>query len=156
MPCGSKNWADEAIRISSLLSKQTTPSEEAMALTVLEKKMKYWLESPEDIPNDEDLEGFQSNMSHKKKKSRDVWTHGDIDMFYAKQIEIAKLRKDSMTGEGWDLAYQQSLSSMVSMSDKTLKKNNELLKLAFQDDMETSTVSSSIKDNDPTINTNHF
>ena len=58
MPCVSKNWADEAIRISSLLSKQTTPSDEAMALTVLEKKMKYWLVSPEDIPNDEDLEGF--------------------------------------------------------------------------------------------------
>ena len=76
-------------------------------------------------------------------------------MFYAKQIEIAKLRKDSMTGEGWDLAYRQYLSSMVSMSNKTLKKNNELLKLAFQDDIETSTVSSSIKDNDPTINTNH-
>ena len=78
MPCVSKNWADEAIRISSLLSKQTTPSDEAMALTVLEKKMKYWLESPDDFPNDEDLEGFESNMSHKKKKNQrcvDGWRY---------------------------------------------------------------------------------
>jgi hypothetical protein len=39
MPILNKNWNDEAVKISSLLSIHTTSSDEALAITVIDKKM---------------------------------------------------------------------------------------------------------------------
>jgi hypothetical protein len=57
-------------------------------------------------------------------------------------VETTKLRKDSTTGEGWDFGYQNYLTSIIGPSKKIIKRNNEILKQAFMEEVENSTVSS--------------
>jgi len=153
MPCINKNWNDDAVKISSLLSKHTTPSDEAMAVTALDKKMNSWLNASNDVVEEP---GSDSPMDHKRKTfTRDKWTDEDIEKFYDKQVDITRIRQDPITGKGWDLGYQNYLASMVTNAKKTTKNNNEILKQCFMDvEVDNSTVSS-IKETQNTFNSEH-
>jgi hypothetical protein len=150
MPCINKNWNDDAVKISSFLSKHTTASDEALAMISIQKKMESWKLGSDSVGDDNTL---ASPASFKKKKSsRDKWTDEDIEKFYEQQVNISSLRKDPITGEGWDMGYQQYLASMVTASGKSTKNNNDLLKKAFMNiDFETSTLSSA---KDVTVHSN--
>jgi len=140
MPCINKEWNDEAIKLTSLLSKYTTPSDEALALTAIEKKIESWL-----LTNKDDEEGLLESERGKqaKKHSRDIWTDDDIDKFYQTQVDVTKKRNDAICGENWDSGYQQYLRKIIEPRKSTIQKNNNLLKEAFMDDnLESSTVSS--------------
>lgn len=135
MPCINKNWNDEAIKISSLLSRITTSSDEALAIMSIEKKIITW----NTMLNEDDdfLDGEISETKMRRKHVRDKWKDEEIDLFYKKQVEISNLRKIKESGKDWDLGYQNFLVDMVKRSQPSTKIFNEDLRQAFMDEFET-------------------
>ena len=137
MPCLNKKWTDEAARMTSLLSKHTSSSDEAFAIVALDKKGQQWI----DLNPVRDDETCQEQN---KKIFCDKWNSDDINRFYELKVQITKLRKDPVTGEGWDLAYCKHLEATMSPSKRSTKRNNELLKQAFMEESDMNTNCSSI------------
>jgi hypothetical protein len=86
MPCMNKNWTDEAVKISSLLSLHTSPSDEAMAITAIEKKMNLWLNHVND--NEESVVEELTNSEKTKKYIYKI--NGQMMTF--KNFMISKLK----------------------------------------------------------------
>jgi hypothetical protein len=132
MPCVNKEWADEGVRTSSLLSKVTSPSDEALIITSLEKKGKIWFVDEERL--NDNLQTNESDILNNKKKGRDVWTDDDIHKFYERQIIIVNARKKIDTGINWDKGFQEYVLEKFNKTLKSRKQNNNLLKEAFAGD----------------------
>src|SRR5687767_10904042 len=86
MPCMNKSWNDDSVKITSLLSKHTSPSDEALAVTAIEKKIHFWITQGRG-GDDLDVAAVQNN-NQRGKVMRDKWTEDDIKKFYEKQIEL--------------------------------------------------------------------
>lgn len=145
MPCLSKKWTDEAVRFSSLLSKHTSPSDEAFAILALEKKSNQWIKDYTECDE-------ETSQEQGKKKSRELWNDSEIQKFYELKVKITKLRKDLVTGEGWDCGYRKHLESTCSPSKQVTKRNNELLKQAFMEELDTNTLCSTRNNVNTSIN----
>ena len=144
MPYINKKWNDEELKTKSLMSIHTTPSDEALAITAIGNKYLYWCQSTNELINCE-----ESNLSTavKKKRIRDKWKDEDIVSFYEKQVETSRLRKDSDTGKSWDEGYRDYLSSLLSPAIQATKRNIQILRQAFFDDIDSSTLNSTNNSN---------
>ena len=105
-----------------------------------------WSQSSKNLIGSKDDE---SPINDNIKRIREKWTDDDITAFYEKQVDIAKLRKDSMTGESWDAGYCDFLRSLLSPMKQATKRNNKILRQAFFDDLDHSTISTLNNNEDP-------
>jgi len=150
MPCINKDWNDDTVKITSLMSEHTTPSDEALAISAILKKMDTWIhENNQDLvagrqDNDEidDMIGDTPSPKKRKKVAREIWTDDEIKNFYNRQVRIKERRKDKMTGEDWDAAYQDYLKEKLLPAKRDCNNNSALLKRALLEEGENSTISS--------------
>jgi len=146
MPCINKEWNDDTVKITSLLSKHTTASDEALAISAILKKIDSWiLHKNNDQEQDEtyDVVGDSpSSPSPKKKRAaREIWTDDEIEQFYNRSVRVKDRRKDKVSGENWDTAYQEYLKAKLIPNKSDSNKAN-LLKKALIEEGENSTISS--------------
>jgi len=122
MTCISKEWNDDTVKLTSIMMKHTTPSDEALVISSIIKKLDTWIKySNEEL---EDNIGDDVSQSPKNKKTvvREAWTDEEIKQFYNRQVRINELRKNEMTGYGWDTAYQVYLKEHLMPKSSESKK----------------------------------
>ena len=152
MPCVNKRWNDTLVRNVSLLSKNTSASDEAFAMSAVEKKINHWLTQTTEQEHCGNIN--LTTTSRNKKIPRDVWTNKDILNFYNLQIKLEETQKNNLTGEQWDLGYQKHLAGTQVKSNNITKNNNDVLKQAFVNVFDAKMVSSFVK-KDVSLSTNN-
>jgi len=144
MSCINRDWNDERIRLTSLLSSKTTSSDEALAIIFLEKKLHYWIEQVNDEYEQEtENDSVKQQQTQRKLVTKDsFFTNEEIENFYNKQVMIEALRQDEITGESWDKGYLNYIRSIKLSPTKKTKNTYSIMQLAFCEGAENSTVSS--------------
>jgi len=148
MPCINKEWNDDTVKITSLLSKHTTASDEALAISAILKKIDSWiLHKNQDQEQEEPYDAVgesPSSPSPKKKKrvAREIWTDDEIELFYNRSVRVKERRKGKNSGEDWDTAYQEYLKEKLIPTKSDSNKKSNLLKKALIEEGENSTISS--------------
>jgi len=142
MPCINRDWNDERVRLTSLLSTKTSSSDEALAIILLEKKLHYWIEQGCE-ESEQDTENDSEKQIPKKYNTKEaMWTNEEIENFYNKQVMIEALRKEDSSGESWDKGYLNYLRSIKLSPKKKTKNTYSIMQLAFCDGAENSSISS--------------
>lgn len=138
----SKSWRDDKVKSNKNLSLHITPSDEAYAMLISNKRMEYWVtlnksvkgskrkSVPSMITNqDDNNEDDEMNVA---SGSATPEFHAEVDQYYDYFESIQKKRKTEDEGLSWEIGFREaitvksaSLPSTESLEDSFYDANTE-------------------------------